>query len=269
MRRRSCVDCVNSAINCLTSSKAGRLGLASLAVLAALGSGHLAEADPIDNPASQTSNWTDIVYGSNESSQSNEASSSESDVKIGRPQWHSEEPFRVNDLFIGMSVDELEKALGKPKRGTDDSGDVYTDDVLIRDNVLIRMSNGRVVNICVAWDDKDSDESLQGDVAGASPSEYGDKSKEKLWFLGQGKANFLALGAPEQASIEALGDPLALYVHKKHEMRIAVYSQAKCDVGVLILDKRIHGFMLTEPGLLAEGLRWSGYTPETGDNGGH
>jgi len=178
---------------------------------------------PIDNPVVKTGVWTDIVDGHDPQT-------------ITAPQWKSNVPFRVNDLYIGMSSEELAKVMGTPERGEEGETNVYGD------NAVIRLNEGRVVNISVA-------RSLGG--------------RGTAWTLGQGRADFLDLGSSEATCFEKLGRPFAFYVHKKKGVRIALYSQARCDLGIFFKDGQAEGFLMTEPGLLAEGLRWSGYILET------
>lgn len=178
---------------------------------------------PIDNPVVKTGIWTDVVDGHDPQT-------------ITAPQWKSNVPFRVNHLYIGMSSEELAKVMGTPERGAEGEANVYGD------NAVIRLNEGRVVNISVA-------RSLG--------------NRGTVWTLGQGKAEFLDLGSSESTCFEKLGRPFAFYVHKKKGIRIALYSQARCDVGIFFKDGQAEGFLMTEPGLLAEGLRWSGYVLET------
>ncbi len=178
---------------------------------------------PIDNPVVRTGIWTDIVDGHDPNT-------------ITGPQWKSNLPFRVNDLYIGMSSKELAKIMGHPDRQAEGEASVYGD------NVVIRLNEGRVVNISVA-----------------RPLD----SRSKVWTLGQGVAEFVSLGSSEATCLEKLGSPFAFYIHKKKGIRIALYSQARCDLGIFFKAGQAEGFLMTEPGLLAQGLRWSGYVLET------
>ncbi len=178
---------------------------------------------PIDNPTVKTGIWTDIVDGHDPQT-------------ITAPQWKSNLPFRVNELYIGMSSENLAKVMGQPERQTEGEANVYGD------NAVIRLNEGRVVNISVA-------------------RSLGDRGT--VWTLGQGQAEFLKLGASETTCFEKLGRPFAFYVHKKKGIRIALYSQARCDLGIFFKAGQAEGVLMTEPGLLAEGLRWSGYVLET------
>ena len=178
---------------------------------------------PIDNPIVKTGVWTDIVDGHDPQT-------------ITAPQWKSNVHFRVNNLYIGMSSEELAKVMGTPDRQAEGEANVYGN------NAVIRLNEGRVVNISVA-------RPLGG--------------RGTVWTLGQGRAEFLNLGSSETACFEKLGRPFAFYVHKKKGIRIALYSQARCDLGIFFKDGQAEGFLMTEPGLLAEGLRWSGYVLET------
>ncbi|MGM9998351.1 MAG: hypothetical protein ACI38Q_02990 [Candidatus Bruticola sp.] len=183
-----------------------------------------AGADPIENRSVRVGVWTDIVDGSDPST-------------IVEPQWKSNLPLRVNKLYIGMSSEELAAVMGLPDRKGEGDTHVYGDNVVVRLN-----SDSKAVNISVA-------RPLGG--------------RGTVWTLGQGEAEFLTLGTAESACFAKLGRPFAFYVHKKKGIRIALYSQARCDLGIFFKDGQAEGFMLTEPGMLAEGLRWSGYEIET------
>ena len=178
---------------------------------------------PIDNPIVKTGVWTDIVDGHDPQT-------------VTAPQWKSNLPFRVNNLYIGMSSEELVKVMGAPERQAEGEANVYGD------NAVVRVDDGLVVNISVA-------RPLGG--------------RGTVWTLGQGQADFLTLGASESACFEKLGRPFAFYVHKKKGIRIALYSQSRCDLGIFFNNGQAEGFLLTKPGLLAEGLRWNGYVLET------
>lgn len=178
---------------------------------------------PIDNPVVKTGVWTDIVDGHDPQT-------------VTSPQWKSNLPFRVNNLYIGMSSEELIKVMGHPERQAEGEASVYGD------NAVVRLDDGLVVNISVA-------------------RPLGNRGT--VWTLGQGQANFLTLGASEQTCFEKLGRPFAFYVHKKKGIRIALYSQSRCDLGIFFNNGQVEGFLLTKPGLLAEGLRWNGYVLET------
>ncbi|MGM9991441.1 MAG: hypothetical protein ACI376_01140 [Candidatus Bruticola sp.] len=183
-----------------------------------------AQADPIENRAVRTRIWTDVVDGHDP-------------CTIVEPQWKSNLPLRVNKLYIGMSSEELAAAMGHPDRQGEGETNVYGD------NVVVRLNNdGKAVNISVA-------RPLGG--------------RGTVWTLGQGEADFLTLGTSSSDCFVKLGPPFAFYVHRKKGIRIALYSQARCDLGIFFKNGQAEGFMLTEPGMLAEGLRWSGYELET------
>lgn len=180
------------------------------------------QAGPIDNPPRQSPMWTDIVDGKGSWEEKTTT-------------WLSSKPVSVNKLRIGMEAQALERLMGAPGQKVEEGSNVYGD------NAVIRVRQGLVVNISVA-------RPLGG--------------RGTNWSLYQGGRPFVTLGDSWDSCRAKLGLPFAIYRHPAKGVRVCLYSQAGADLGIMVLNGQTEGFLLTEPGMLAESLRWSGYSLE-------
>lgn len=180
-------------------------------------------AEPISDASEGSSVWTEFIEAGSELE--------EGDQQI----WLSDLPVSVNGIFVGMSIEELAKAIEPGKeRMIEDGTFVY------EDNLIIRIGQGRVVNISAAED-------------------------SRYQLMQNGKA-VVAVGVCWEDCTKILGDPLAVYTKSdEHDIRVALYSHSSADIGVFLQNGAVGGFLLTEPGMLAESLRWSNYQMEEVD----
>lgn len=181
-----------------------------------------AGAEPIEDAAEGSHIWTELIDVGSEP----DGDSAVQDI------WLSDLPVSVNGLFVGMSTEELGKGVDAGKeRLIEDGTFVY------EENLIIRIGQRRVVNISAAED-----------------------SRYKL--MQNGRA-FVAVGTKWEDCAKILGDPLAFYTKSdEQDIRIALYSHSSADIGVFLQNGCVGGFLLTEPGMLAESLRWSNYIME-------
>lgn len=190
---------------------------------AALLLGGQAGAAPIEDASEGSCVWTELIEAGSEPE--------ESDQQI----WLSDFPISINGIFVGMNTEELAKAVEPGReRMIEDGTFVY------EENLIIRISQGRVVNISAA-------------------------ENSRYQLMQNGKA-FAAVGIKWEDCAKILGEPLAYYIKSdERDIRIALYSHASADIGVFMQNGAVGGFLLTEPGMLAESLRWSNYQMEEVD----
>lgn len=179
---------------------------------------------PIDNRIVDHFRWDELCESEGEAEKTNI--------------WECEAPLYINNFCIGMSAENLQALLKDNSKEVDEGIFVYAK------NAVIRIESGRVVNIAV---------SVSLDLENIE--------EDTLWELKQNNKVILVVGSTVDECEEALGKPICAY-NKEDLLRIVVYNHKTSDLGVVLMGKYVVGFMLTDPGILIEALRWSGYTLE-------
>lgn len=145
---------------------------------------------------------------------------------MAAPAWDA--PFELNGLKLMIPEGDLKAKLGPAQREFD--GDLR----LYGGNLLVRVREGLVVNLSAAD---------EGDA----------------WALGQAGTVLARTAMPEDGLLAAFGEPREIYAKKT--LRVLLFGGKANDVGVMVLDGRVVGFMLAEPDMLSPSLMDSGYTP--------
>ena len=138
-------------------------------------------------------------------------------------------PLSLNGLTLWLPQAVVRERLGAPLRRVDDQTQVY------RDDAVVRIRDGKVVNLMVS----------------------DTKGHWRLEFKGK---DLLATGAAQASVLSLLGKPAATYLNSKKPLQVLLYTPSLQDLGIMILDGKVVGFMLADPGVMAGSLTDTGYT---------
>ena len=144
------------------------------------------------------------------------------------PDWQSEEPFFVNNLSLFMTPEEIADVLGEAGRTIDEGFNVYGD------NIVVRMRDSLAVNI-----------SVSGELGS--------------WKLQRGGVVYATVGDAKNQVIKRLGKPFARYTRPDKPWEIIMNAARQSDIGLFMINDQVHGFMLTEAGLLGFSLLYQGF----------
>ncbi|MBI3927620.1 MAG: hypothetical protein HY319_18920 [Armatimonadetes bacterium] len=139
----------------------------------------------------------------------------------------SDVPFCLNGLELGMSSQELARLMGPPVRRLNEDMSLY------RDNLLVRLREEKVVNL------------------GASGS---------VWTLSQGSEGVASAGMTLEELEQRLGPPNARYGRPdQNRLAVRIYRASRSDVGIMVMQDQVVGFLLSEPGMMELTLKERGY----------
>jgi len=145
-----------------------------------------------------------------------------------------ETPLDLNGLTLNLAEDQIQARLGPPVRQVDDQLRQYPG------NLLMRLRDGSVVNLSV----------------------YDEQGQ---WTLGRGGAPLARTGCLESELRAALAEPKQSYASLEKPLRALLYWYGQADLVVLVRHGRVVGFMLAEPGVMANSLPGAGFAPEGSD----
>ncbi len=143
-------------------------------------------------------------------------------------------PLDLNGLTLQLAEDQVQARLGPPLREVDDQLRQYPG------NLLVRVRDGCVVNLSVF-------------------------DEQGQWTLGQGGAALARTGCLESELRAALAEPRQTYASLEKPLRALLYWYGQEDLVVLLHEGRVVGFMLAEPGVMANSLPGAGFAPEDRD----
>lgn len=149
-----------------------------------------------------------------------------------KPDFDSEVPFSVNGISVGMSEANARKIAGEPVK-------VLNEEMCLYDGNLLLLTRGqKVVNVSVS------------DASGR-------------WVLKQGNTELTRTGVTAADFEKRFGGPAEIYIHQqKPGVLIAFYPGAFFDMGAIMANNKVMGFMLTEPGVMEAYLGKAGYTAQ-------
>lgn len=140
------------------------------------------------------------------------------------PDWKTSDlPLTLGGLSIGSPATLVGERLGKPEREIDPDLKLYPG------ALLVRTREGRVVNLTGAG----------------------------TWSLRQGERELGSIGAPWPAA-----HGLPRWQYRRGDLMVWLYNVQSCDLGVILKNGAVEGFLLSEPGLLGWALEQSGYRQE-------